>query len=245
MTEFFNSKTTDCHGATGNIGEVHSRLLAEKCGSLLLIGRPGSSARMMRVAEMICEDLAVLGDDACSGGNLYLEAKKYIDEKENASNPFSGTLRSGLLEHLMASNLLIISEDINDCKKSDIIIAATNSAKPILQKCHIREDKKVLINDIAVPRDVDKSVAEHMDNVKVICGGVVGLPYNPDFSLPGMLLQPGYVYACAAEAILLGLSGIQDNYSLGAIKPFQVKEVAGLAKIHGFELNNAKTVNVF
>ena len=34
-------------------------------------------------------------------------------------------------------------------------------------------------------------------------------------------------------------------FMTGAIKPFQVKEISGLAKIHGFELNNAKTVNVF
>ncbi len=103
----------------------------------------------------------------------------------------------------------------------------------------------MLICDLAVPGDVDKtSVATH-PHLKLIRGGVVHLPQAPDFTLPGMPLDPGQIYACAGETLLLGLAGIRVDFSKGAVQPTQVREIEALARLHGFELDREKQVNGF
>jgi predicted amino acid dehydrogenase len=46
-----------------------------------------------------------------------------------------------------------------------------------------------------------------------------------------------------AETVILGLAGINQHYSYGAISKQQVREILALAKAHGFSLASYKKGN--
>ncbi len=56
--------------------------------------------------------------------------------------------------------------------------------------------------------------------------------FNFDFGFP-----PKTCYACMAETIALALEGRYESYTLGKdLTVAQVKEIAGIARQHGFKL---------
>jgi fatty aldehyde-generating acyl-ACP reductase len=73
--------------------------------------------------------------------------------------------------------------------------------------------------------------------VLVIKGGVVDVPGEVDFGFD-FGLPPGKAYACMAETMVLALEGRYESYSLGKdIRLEQVREMAQLAREHGFRLS--------
>jgi hypothetical protein len=59
----------------------------------------------------------------------------------------------------------------------------------------IGDDSKVIC-DIYVPMSTHQ-------NVIFLQGGVVKLPYNPEFQINGIPLEKGLGFACVEEAVLL------------------------------------------
>ena len=51
------------------------------------------------------------------------------------------------------------------------------------------------------------------------------------------------LYACMAESVLMGLSGMKQHYSYGDISREQVQQIRALAATHGFSLAQFKTDN--
>lgn len=230
-------------GAAGNIGQVHSALLALNCAKLTLIGREGSQPRIRRVVDSIASELI---DSVDRGGQptgaIPARVANVLANAQHASPEDRIALVS---DDLLDNGFINISVDLADLKAADIIVSATNSARPLILPEHVATNKTVLISDVAVPGDVQKDISNFCPNVKLIRGGIVNMPDNSDFTLPGMLLDPGQIYACAGEAIMLGLSGIKTNFSVGTISTQRVREAEMLASIHGFELDREKTVSVF
>jgi predicted amino acid dehydrogenase len=101
-------------------------------------------------------------------------------------------------------------------------------------------EQKVVICDIAVPADAHESVNKDCENVMLIKGGLVKLPLNPDFMVRGIPLEKGEAFACMSETLLLGLSGIHEDYSIGSIHKNQVNKIMEIANMHGFELGKLK-----
>ena len=62
------------------------------------------------------------------------------------------------------SNINNLTEEISN---SDILIVSTGSDKPTITKKHIEKNKKILILDLSMPENVDRSVNE-LDNVSLI-----------------------------------------------------------------------------
>ncbi|MDH5681963.1 MAG: aminotransferase class III, partial [Spirochaetota bacterium] len=83
-------------------------------------------------------------------------------------------------------------------------------------------------------------------DVIVIQGGIIKLPpQNKDFYVKGTPLKTNEAYACMSETMLLGLSGIYENYSFGSVERYKVKKIIELAKLHGFSLGKFKTEKSF
>src|SRR5690606_12207908 len=114
-------------------------------------------------------------------------------------------------------------------------------------------DGPVIICDVALPADTDPSVRERRPDVAVIKGGLVRVPPAPaqvargnahtgarDFLLEGLPLPPDHVFACMAETILMGLTGMTSDYSKGDVRKERVVEMLQLARLHGFELGDLK-----
>ncbi len=129
-----------------------------------------------------------------------------------------------------------VSTRIEEIGQGDIVLSATNTARPIIQPEHLKRD--AVIYDVALPPDVSPRVARERDDVLVIAGGLVDVPGDVDFGF-NFGLPPGKAYACMAETMILALEGRYENYSLGnQIRVTQVRESAELARKHGFRLTS-------
>ena len=126
-----------------------------------------------------------------------------------------------------------IGADAALCADATLIAAASNDAGPVLWPRHVGAGP-VVINDLSVPPDVHPSVVAERPLARVIRGGVVRLPANPDWVVPGIPLAPGEMYACMAETALMGLEGHRTHGSYGALTPERVVESLEMAGRHGF-----------
>lgn len=133
-----------------------------------------------------------------------------------------------------------VSTHIEEIGQADIVLSATNTARPIIQPEHLKRD--AVVYDVALPPDVSPRVVRERDDVLVIAGGVVDVPGDVDFGF-NFGLPPGKAYACMAEAMILALEGRYESYSLGKqIRVEQVREIAALARKHGFRLASIENV---
>ncbi len=130
---------------------------------------------------------------------------------------------------------VLVTDDLNVLRQADLVLTVTSAVEAIVQPQHLKPG--AVVCDVARPRDVSKAVAEQRDDVFVFEGGLVEIPgpeasFNFDFGFP-----PKTCYACMAETIALALEGRYENYTLGKdLTVAQVKEIAGIARRHGFKL---------
>ena len=129
-----------------------------------------------------------------------------------------------------------ISTTVAAIRPAQMVLSATNAARPIIQPEHLREN--TVIYDVALPPDVSPRVAEERKDVRLIAGGVMDVPGTVDFGF-NFGLPPGKAYACMAETMILALEGRFESYSLGKrMPPGRVREIAQLARKHGFRLSS-------
>ena len=129
-----------------------------------------------------------------------------------------------------------IATDLEALRGCNVIVAASNAARPVVLPDHIDPDRPVVVCDVAVPRDVDDRVLAERPRAAVLKGGVVRAPLGQTLAIEGMNLPPGEVYGCLAETLLMGLAGIGENFSYGALDPMRVRRIRDLALLHGFAL---------
>ncbi len=129
-----------------------------------------------------------------------------------------------------------IATDLAALRRCNVILAASNAARPVVLPEHIDPDAPVVVCDVAVPRDVDDRVVAERPRAVVLKGGVVRAPLGQTLAIEGMNLPPGEVYGCLAETLLMGLAGIGENFSYGPLDPMRVRRIRDLALLHGFAL---------
>ncbi|MBW2513623.1 MAG: aminotransferase class III, partial [Deltaproteobacteria bacterium] len=143
----------------------------------------------------------------------------------------------------MLNDIISVSTDIKSIDQSDVIVAVSNSHKKIIRNAFVR--KNAIICDASVPSATDPSIIRNREDVLFFTGGIVKLPNQEAIQVPAYPLPAGQVFACMAETMLLGLSGIRENFSYGDLKITNVELIDCLAKHHGFELGPLKTNIVF
>jgi predicted amino acid dehydrogenase len=126
------------------------------------------------------------------------------------------------------------STDITAIYDADLILTVTSAVHAIIEPHHLKPG--AVVCDVARPRDVSKRVAAERDDVLVIEGGMVEVPgpvdFHFDFGFP-----EGKAYACMAETMALALEGRLEDYTVGKnIQVQQVREIAQIARRHGFKL---------
>ena len=145
----------------------------------------------------------------------------------------------------MAPDIKIhITDRVAELASCSLIVTASNATQPLIYPEHLG-NHPVVICDISVPADVATSVSLERPDVLVIKGGVVCLPHNQDLLISGIPLEAGHTFACMSETLLMGLEGITDYGSYGAIAPEQVVWALSMAKKHGFVLGHFKTQNSY
>lgn len=137
-----------------------------------------------------------------------------------------------------------LADSIDAIRECQLVVAASNSAKPLIQRKHIG-DGPMVICDISIPHDVAPDIEATCPNVTILQGGVVRLPYNDDFVIGGIPLEPGHIFACLAETVLMGFDENGFPGSIGAVTPDGVERTLEMAQRHGFTLGRMKTERSF
>jgi len=213
-------------GATGNIGSVLSELLATEARSLVLIGRAARTAELEALAGRILLGLAEAGA-SCP----IASAIRGVGPTATPPDP-ADYYRA--IERAMGGDCPItVGSDLELCRAARVVVSASNQAGPLLLPRHLACGE-VVVADLSVPADVHPSVRDERPDVRVVRGGVVRTPANPDWALPGIPLEAGEMYACMTETVLMGLEGNVTHGSLGALTPGRVRETVAMAERHGF-----------
>lgn len=222
-------------GATGAIGRLVSLQLADKVGSLTLVGNASNAdatERCQAIADeiycnLLTDDLGLSGSD--SEGELARSLRHDIavamDDAGNGSVAAAVRRIYKELPIRVTTNLDIALADV------DIVVAATNSDTAIIQAHHLRDWS--IVCDVARPPNVSDS-AGRGSNALIFDGGLVELPDPVEFEEMG--LPPGVCWGCLGETILLALESAEGDHSIGQIlTQEEAGYIAGLAEKHGFK----------
>jgi predicted amino acid dehydrogenase len=120
-------------------------------------------------------------------------------------------------------------------RQCNAIVSATNSPRPVVLPAHVGEGP-VILCDVAVPRDVDPSVAEQRPEATILKGGTVHAPFGQALGISAVRLDPGQLYGCLAESLVLGFAGLREHFSYGKLTASRVRRIRELALSHGFAL---------
>jgi predicted amino acid dehydrogenase len=237
-------------GATGNIGQTYTRLIAEEVSDLVLVGRTPGDPRLAEVARQLYADAwecirrePEAGLTGVAGAIRGTQTVRRLLEAGCPDGEAGERLWQGLKQEC-PRQFVRLAYDLGVLAESRVIITATNSAQPIIYPEHLAEGR-VVICDLAVPADVSPEVTQQRPDVTVLRGGIVRLPENAGLTISGLPLPPGHLFACLAETVLLGLEGHQGHYSFGPITREQVVRIGEMADRHGYEMGQLQAQGVF
>ncbi|MCP4172876.1 MAG: aminotransferase class III-fold pyridoxal phosphate-dependent enzyme [Fuerstiella sp.] len=126
---------------------------------------------------------------------------------------------------------LSVSSERTDLRYCDVIIVAVGGDEIIVEAQHLRNDVNVLVADVSQPRGTSPTLERERPNAKVIQAGLARLPQDPSFRLTPHS-PAGTCFACAAEAILMGLEP-QALKLCGSIDPMAIEILQALGEKHG------------
>jgi len=134
-------------------------------------------------------------------------------------------------DELQSELLLEIPEALG---RARVVLSATSSGDCIDQRWLARGS---LVSDVAVPTDIEGTVAEREDTL-LLTGGLSKVPRTMSLDSNYLWFHQGMVPSCMAETIVLGLEDRTECFSLGRdLKPERIEEIGGLARSHGFSFS--------
>ncbi len=226
-------------GAMGNIGKVLAEIEADNFPTIILFGKEGAKRRLERVADQFylqAWEKIESGQTAVGIAREVAKTKTAALLKTLESGEISGKIiRTHLEKELGENTPLRLSTNLEDLRQCAAIITATNSPTPIILSEHL-SDQPTVICDVAVPGDVSPEVRREKPNVTVLKGGLIEYPFQQNVDVGGMSLPSGQAYACLTEAVLLGLAGIREHYSYGALSADKVRQIGEIARQFGFNI---------
>jgi predicted amino acid dehydrogenase len=210
-------------GANGAIGHALSKFFAERAGELILVGNPSNPEASLRKLQRVARDcrrhvarLAAAGREF-SPGSLAAELTVRPDDADLESRI---TLTTDIDQHL---------------PRAHIILTATKEVLPFIKSCHLRE--RALVCDVSRPFNVAPEVIRRRKDVRLVGGG--GLIKTPDSSVLGYIEEsdrPKVLLSCAAETIMLALSGYQSKHLCGHLDTETIEKIGGQAENFGFSV---------
>ncbi|MEM7678920.1 MAG: hypothetical protein AAF449_23320, partial [Myxococcota bacterium] len=227
-------------GAAGNICSTHARVMAKEVGALALVGSRGSIARVQPIAEAICaqawEEVAQhkAGQrDRLTGIARTISQTGVAAEFLSRRKPPSGAELFEAFRTLGEDAPVLCFDSLDGLKTCDVVVSGSSTAEPIIYAKHLAA-RRVVLCDLAVPHDVDDSVTTERPDVQILRSGLVRVHGAPDFTLLGLPMPSGHIYACMAETVLLGLDGHQGHFSFGDVRVSQVEHILEVAERHGY-----------
>ncbi|MGA7487760.1 MAG: aminotransferase class III-fold pyridoxal phosphate-dependent enzyme [Xanthobacteraceae bacterium] len=208
-------------GATGAIGHALSLMCAERTGELILIGNP-------QVAETSIGRLHIVAEDC----------KRHVRSRAAAGHTFPpGSFAERLSKcagaQPDADTGITITTDIDrHLPRAQVVLTATNAVLPFISARHLRHG--VMVCDVSRPFNIAPNISDERPDVRVVDGGLV---QAPDASVLGLLEEPdrsNVLLACAAETIILALSGFRSQHLCGRLDPATIEALGEVAASLGF-----------
>lgn len=225
-----SSKVAAVVGASGNIGSIFAELLADQVRQVWLISRKNKKSSLYALAGKMLRS-KIENNNFRPNVGLDLQFIQNFSDAE--------------LYHYCSKSLgkdspVQLRDDLSVLQHADIIVSATNQPKSIIFPEMLKKDL-VILADISVPADADRSIPAECPQVRIIKGGIISAPLNSDFYIPGIPLRQGELFACMTETILMGLEKYTTHFSFGAISKKQVLHIWEVARKHGFLLSRIKS----
>jgi predicted amino acid dehydrogenase len=211
-------------GATGAIGHALSLLCAERAAELILIGNPLATEASLGKLREVAED-----------------CRRHVATRAAAGWEFTpGTLAARIAHGRTSAPAsddarMTITTDIDQhLPRAHVVLAATNAVQPFIGSCHLRSG--ALVCDVSRPFNLAPDLVEQRDDLRLLSGGLV-LP--PPSSVLGHVEAPerkNALVACAAETIVLALSGYQSKHLCGRLDITTIEDIGRLAERLGFSV---------
>ena len=208
-------------GATGVIGHALSLLCAERVAELILIGNPQVETSIGRL-QLVAEDCRRhVASRAAAGHKLPPGdvAERLVGRRSlAASDPDTGvTITTDIERHL---------------PRAHIVLTATSAVQPFISARHLRDG--AMVCDVSRPFNVASGLRDERPDVQWVDGGLVRAP---DQSVLGILEETdrrNVLVSCAAETIILALSGFRSEHLCGRLDPATIDELGRVAAGLGF-----------
>ncbi len=121
--------------------------------------------------------------------------------------------------------------NLEETKKADVILTATNHPTALLKTEHLKE--KAIVLDVAQPPNLSLSLCKTRPDVTRIDGGYVDIPEKYQIQIPGM--PKGKLFACIVEVIMQAMENEKQNH-VGTIDLNHLKKTEMWAEKYNFKL---------
>jgi acetylornithine/succinyldiaminopimelate/putrescine aminotransferase/predicted amino acid dehydrogenase len=211
---------SDCRvaivGATGVIGHALSLLCAERAAELILVGNSQ--------VETSLERLRVVADDC----------RRHVASRAASGHKFQAGFAERFVNRPADPNAgITVTTDIEQhLPRADIVVTATSAVHPFISARHLKNG--AMVCDASRPLNVAAGLRDQRTDLRWVDGGLVRAP---DPSFLGLLEEPNrrnVLVACAAETIILALSGYRGENLCGRLQASTISELGGIAARLGF-----------
>ena len=211
-------------GATGAIGQALSLLCAERAAELILIGNPRVGGTSLGELQEVAEDCKRHVELLAAGGRTFgadTFAHRVLHRRSSpcgasADRELGVTISTDIDRHLPAAH---------------IVLTATNAVRPFISARHLRQG--AIVCDVSRPLNLSPELKDERPDLLWVDGGLV---QAPDGSLLGFLEEQDrhkVLMACAAETMILTLSGFRSERLCGKLDVAVVEELGRLAQTLG------------
>jgi predicted amino acid dehydrogenase len=211
-------------GASGAIGHALSLLCAERAAQLILVGNPlATEASLGKLREVADDCRRHVAARAAAG-------------REFTPGTWAARIARGRTSAPRSEDVgMTITTDIDQhLPQAHIVLSATSAVQPFIASRHLREG--ALVCDVSRPFNLAPDLAEQRDDLRLLSGALL-LP--PPSSVLGHVEAPereNALVSCAAETIVLALSGYQSEHLCGRLDIATIEDIGRLAEGLGFSV---------
>jgi predicted amino acid dehydrogenase len=208
-------------GAAGAIGHALSLMCTERAGELMLVGNPQAGAARLGKLRDVADD-----------------CRHHIAALATAGRKFApGTVAARIAAGAGtdAGAHIGVSTDIErDLPRAHVVLTATNAVAPFIASRHLRHG--AMVCDVSRPLNVLPELIAERPDLRCVSGGLVSAPESSVLGNIGEADRHNVLVACAAETIVLALSGHQARHLCGRLEVATIEELGRLAERLGFRV---------
>jgi predicted amino acid dehydrogenase len=235
-------------GAGGSVGRLVCMHLAAECRHLTLFGNPANPGSMQKLkvlaGKLYQDSMERLLNGTISGiGHALLPFIGSIEGAYRASLMHRGPeslrrLHDAVAEEARRGSLeapLSVTIDLEqNLPRMEFVVSATSQGKAFIDANVLAPG--AVVCDAARPADVAANVRQLRPDVFVYEGGLMRLPEPVYFGRRNVIgCKPGVSLACLSETIVLTMSGVRRDVSVGPEPSLaDAEEILRLAHRHGF-----------